>query len=180
MCRAAEKTHGRRRAGHKFTLSHISSPYRFRQRRKTRPTSMVRAFISACFRQRNMSVRSVRPALQRRPVLEYSRHVLHKCALLQSGIHFRTKAASGKRTGVLVLIVSLHEGLVAPDVLFSEFFMSASFFSFFFLEQFCETCTSDSSHSIARLGKAESCLCYFESLSFFFASFDRREDCVYI
>ena len=110
MCRAAERTHGRRRAGHKFTLSHISSPYRFRQRRKTRPTSMVRAFISACFRQRNRSVRSVRPALQRSPVLEYSRHVLHKCALLQSGIHFRTKAASGKATGVLVLIVSLHEG----------------------------------------------------------------------
>ena len=139
MCRAAERTHGRRRAGHKFTLSHISSPYRFRQRRKTRPTPRVRAFISACFRQRNRSVRSVRPALQRSPVLEYSRHVLHKCELLQSGIHFRTKAANGKATGVLVLIVSLHEGLVAADVLFSEFFMSASFFSFFFWNSFVKS-----------------------------------------
>ena len=101
MCRTAGKTCSRRRAGHKFTLSHISSPYWFRQRRKTRPTPMVRAFISACFRQRNGSVHSVRSALQRSPVLKYTRHVLHKCALLQRGILFRMKAMNGKSTGVL-------------------------------------------------------------------------------
>lgn len=139
MCHTAGKTCGRRRAGHKFTLSHISSPYRFRQRRRTRPTPMVRAFIRACFRQRNRSLRSVRSALQRSPVLKYTRHVLHKCAFLQRGILFRMKAANGKATGVLVLIVSLHEGLFAPDVLFSEFLMPTSFFSFFFWNRFVKS-----------------------------------------